>query len=531
MKLISAEAMREGDRRTIEDLGFPGIVLMENAGMRITEAVTSISPLPEKVIVLAGPGNNGGDGLVTARQLNRLGISVSVWCAASPQSYKGDARVNHDFLEKKGFPLNYVEDETRLEELQEDIKSADLLIDALLGTGTGRLVEGVIADIIALLNAAKAPVLSVDIPSGIDANTGKVLGIAVKAKWTVTLASLKRGHLLHPGAEYAGKVTVADIDIPERAIPSEAMEVITPERVIPLLPRRPLNAHKGTFGRALIVAGSPGMSGAALLTGESALRGGAGLVHLATARGLRGIIEAKTVEIITQNLPEDGEGYITSKAADILLEWAGKCQVLAIGPGLFPGEETYRLLGKLVPECPVPMVIDAGGLGALAAAPELLLKARSPVVITPHPGEMARLTGLKMSEVEEERLDLPARMAQTWRFVVVLKGAPTVVAFPDGSSWVNPTGGPVLASAGTGDLLTGLITGLISQGLTAEESSVCGVYLHGLAGDLTAQVNRETQGMKAGDVLQRFPAAFQTLLEHKWDSSEFGPFHRQLRHF
>jgi len=526
MKLVTAEAMREADRTTIEDMEFPGMVLMENAGMRVTEAIMSLEPPSRRVVVLAGPGNNGGDGLVVARHLNRLGVSVSVWCAASPESYKGDALTNLSFLQKKKVPIQHITDETQLDEMSQDFARADLIVDALLGTGTGRLVEGLFAHLVDAVNATRTPVLAVDIPSGIDANTGEVLGVAVKALWTVTFAFPKRGLMLYPGADYAGKVTVGEIDISPRALPFEGMDIIAPGQVSRLLPRRPGYAHKGSFGRTLLVAGSPGMTGAAVLAGESALRGGAGLVHLATARSLRGIVEAKTVELISHNLPENGEGQIASQAADLILQWAENCEVLAIGPGLYPSEETYSLLEKIIPACPVPMVIDAGGLTALSAGPEILLKARSPVVVTPHPGEMVGLTGLRVKEIEGDRLDLPAKMARSWNFVVALKGAPTVLGFPDGSSWVNPTGGPTLASAGTGDLLTGLIAGFISQGATVEEATLCGVFLHGLAGDIAAE---ERRGVKAGDVLLRFPAAFRTVLEHNWEPALFGPFHRDLR--
>ena len=526
MKLVTAEAMREADRKTIEDMEFPGMALMENAGMRVTEAIMSLNPIPRRVVILAGPGNNGGDGLVVARHLNRLGVKVSVWCAATADSYKGDALVNLNFLRHKKISIHHIENESQISQFNSEMSGADLVVDALLGTGTGRMVGGLFARLVEAVNVARIPVLAVDIPSGIDANTGEILGVAIKAWWTVTFAFPKRGLVLYPGAEYAGEVTVGEIDIPDKALPSAGLEVVAPGRVSRLLPQRPGNAHKGTFGRALVVAGSPGMSGAAILAGEAALRGGAGLVNLATSRSLRGIVEAKTVELISQNLPEDDEGCITAEAASPILEWAQNCQVLAVGPGLRAGEETYRLLEKLIPESPVPLVLDAGALGALSAGPEILLRARSPVVITPHPGEMAGLTGLKIKEIEKDRLELPVRMARTWNFVAALKGAPTVIGFPDGASWVNPTGGPVLATAGTGDVLTGLITGFISQGLSAEAATLCGVFLHGLAGDIAAE---EKRGLKAGDTLLRIPAAFRTMLEHKWEPAMFGPFHRDLR--
>ena len=366
MKLVTASAMREADRTTMKDLGFPGIALMENAGMRVTEAIMSIDPLPRRVVILVGPGNNGGDGLVVARHLDRLGFQLSVWSTAPKESYSGDPGINLNFLEKKGLYVKHIQDHVQLGMVEEDIHRADLVVDALLGTGIGRPVEGMIASLIGVLNSSWIPVLSVDIPSGIDADTGEVRGNAVRAWWTITFAYPKRGLMLYPGADHAGWVSVAEIDIPPEALPPEGLEVITPARIYRLLPDRPGNAHKGTFGKIMVVAGSPGMTGAAALAGEAALRGGGGLVYVATSQRLRQILEAKTLEVITMDLPETGKGEISDDAANIILQKAANCHVLAVGPGMTPGEETYRLLEELIPDCPVPMILDAGALGALA---------------------------------------------------------------------------------------------------------------------------------------------------------------------
>ncbi len=526
MKLVTAEAIREADRKTIEELDFPGIALMENAGMRITEAVISIDPLPRNIVILAGPGNNGGDGLVTARHLDRLGFRLSVWCTAPAESYKGDALTNLNFLEKKGLYVRYVQGRTQMGLLEEQVKNADLVVDALLGTGTKGTVEGIIAQVIEMVNVSGTPVLSVDMPSGIDSDSGIIHGIAMRAWWTVTFAFPKRGLLLFPGADFAGWVTVADIDIPDKVLPFEGVEVVTAPKVKKLLPVRPRDAHKGTFGKTMIVAGSPGMSGAAVLAAESALRGGAGLVYIASAGSICNLIESKMVEGITLELPESKKGIVAEEAAGIIMDQIHDCRVLLVGPGLTPGEDTYKLLEILIPNCPIPMIFDAGALTALSMGAELLLKAQAPVIITPHPGEMARLTGLKINEVEEDRLGLPAKMAKVWKFVVVLKGAPSVVALPDGTTWVNPTGGPVLSTAGTGDILCGLIAGLVSQGLSVEEAAICGTFVHGLAGDL---ISGEGLGIKAGDILLRLPQAFSAIAKRRWEPSLFGAFHRDIR--
>ncbi len=553
MRLLTAEGVREADRRAMENTEIPGILLMENAGMRLTEAVLSLDPLPRKILVLAGPGNNGGDGLVVTRHLQKLGLQVEVCCTAPADKYRGDALANLNILLHSGFPVRHIIEEGDLDYVRGRLarmEADDLVIDALLGTGTSRQVEGRIASLISMINRARTRVMSVDIPSGIHADTGEVLGDAVRADWTVTFAFPKRGLMLFPGADYSGRVVVGEIYIPQEEAPFEGVEVPEGRKVQELLPPRPRDSHKGTFGRALVVAGSPGMTGAAAMAGEAALRGGAGLVYLATAAGLRPVLESKLVEVITLGLPEayveshshGGEtgaethngnessqeqgGVISAAGASLVLEWLQECRVLAVGPGMQPGEETYRLLERLLPASPVPVVLDAGALGALSLDPELLRRAASEVVITPHPGEAASLTGMSVAEISQNRLQTARQMSQKWNVIVLLKGAPTVVAHPDGSAWVNPTGGPALASAGTGDLLTGLITALVSQGSGVTEAAVCGAFMHGLAGDL---VPPEGRGVKAGDVLLNFPHAFNLVENSWWETGLFGPFNRELR--
>ena len=533
MRLLSAEGIREADRRAIEDLGIPGALLMENAGMRLTEGILSLDPLPRKVLVLAGPGNNGGDGLVVARHLDafarRTGIDmeVKVWCTASQEKYRGDARTNLELLLHRDFTIHYYLEEEDLESLEPHLREADLVVDALLGTGTSRPVEGRLARLIPRINQEGSPVLSVDIPSGIHANTGKVLGTAVQAHWTITFAYPKRGLMVFPGAGYAGRVLVGEIYIPEKEAPDEGVEVITPGRVKEILPGRPLDAHKGTFGKVLVVAGSPGMTGAAVLASESALRGGAGLVYLATASGLRPLLENKLVEVITLDLPGDQKNreHIPPQAVDRILSLAEDCQVLAVGPGLPPDENTFQLLQNLLPASPVPVVLDAGALTALSREPGILRRAAAPVIITPHPGEASRLLHVDAEEVTGHRLDIPAQMARDWGVVAVLKGAPTVVSSPQGKTWVNSTGGPALATAGSGDLLTGIISAWLAQEVTVEEAAVGGVFLHGLAGDIAS---RQGRGLKAGDILLSFPAALSAVEHDRWESSPFGPFNRPV---
>ncbi len=530
MKVLTAAAMREADRRTIEELGFPGAVLMESAGMRAAEVILSFQPLPSRVVVAAGSGNNGGDGLVIARLLRQAGIPVSLWTTAAPGGYRGDAAMNYDFLRHSGFVVKHILDYGALEQFRADMDGAELAVDALFGVGLDRPVQGLPAGIIEAVNASPAPVLAVDLPSGVQADSGEVMGCAVQARWTVTFAFPKQGLMLQPGASLAGEVIVGEIHIPPFLAAGVQAAVTTPQRVRELLPQRPPESHKGSFGRVLLVAGSVGMSGAAVLAAGAALRGGAGLVYLAAPAAICPALEAQLPEAITIPLPEQSPGLIGPEAAEPLLEKAAACNVLAVGPGLAPAPETAALLESLIGRCPLPLVLDAGALGTLALLPggerEALLRgAHQPPLLTPHPGEMAGLTGLSISRVQRSRPEQALRCAGEWNSIVVLKGAQTVTASPAGELCFNPTGGPLLATAGTGDLLTGLIASLIAQGLQPFDAAASAAFLHGLAGDLLP----EGRGFKTGDVLNNFPAAFQWLERESGAPSPWGPYHRRVR--
>lgn len=524
MKVLTAAAMREADRRAIEELGLPGAVLMENAGLRVAEAVLTVNPRRRKVVIVAGPGNNGGDGAVAARHLSQAGLTVSLWSTARPEQYRGEAGDNFKFLSNSGAGWLHILENKELPALKADLKEAGLVVDALLGTGGSCPVEGLFAGIIRCINEQEAPVLAVDIPSGVCADSGQVMGVAVKARWTVTLAYPKQGLFLFPGAELAGEISIANIHIPPGLVERVATELITAERVRQCLPSRRLDSHKGSFGRVLLWAGSPGMTGAAVLACKAALRGGAGLVYLAAPSQIKPALESKLEEVIVKDIPESRPGEAGPEVAEDLLALAGRCQALAAGPGLSPSPGAARLLEEIIRSCPVPLILDAGALEMISGNPELLRESRQPVTITPHPGEMARLSGLTATEVQRSRLDLARRCAADWRCTVVLKGARTIVATPAGKAYFNPTGGPSLATAGAGDLLTGLIAALIAQGLPAEEAALAGVYLHGLAGDLLP-----ARGVMAGDLLPGFARAFKLVEEGDPGRSPYGLYHRPVR--
>jgi hydroxyethylthiazole kinase-like uncharacterized protein yjeF len=512
MKIVSGEKMGEIDQEAINRLGIPGLVLMENAGLQVVQLLQKLRPDRNRgrIAIFCGRGNNGGDGFVIARHLRRLGYRVTTWALDHVSAYRGDAAVNYHILLQQGDAVFRMMETNSLEFIR-DLRADDLIVDALLGTGLRRPVSGPLLEIISALNNSAAEIVSVDIPSGVSADTGEVLGAAVQANYTVTFALPKRGLLLFPGTTYTGRLIVADIGIPaELTAATELKEnLVTGHFVQSCLPARLLDGHKGTYGRALILAGSPGMTGAAALAGEAALRGGAGLVYVGTAEELRPVLEAKLKEVIVWGFPGDGRGNLTAEGLGEILQSAETCQALAFGPGLQPTHETLRLFKNLCGEIAVPLVVDAGGLGALALEPEFLKQGeiKAPLILTPHPGEMSRLVGGSTAEVQKQRWALAAEQAQAWQAVVVLKGAHTVTALPGGELYINPTGNPLLSTAGTGDLLTGLITALAAQGLEAPKAAICGAYLHGLAADLL-RAHSGPRGFKAGDVLDFFPAAF-----------------------
>ncbi|MEW5920340.1 MAG: NAD(P)H-hydrate dehydratase [Bacillota bacterium] len=511
MKIVTGTKMAEIDGEAMSRFAIPGLILMENAGLQVVRYLEKIwtGQGRGRLLIFCGKGNNGGDGFVIARHLAQRGYHPVVWAMDRCSGYRGDAAVNYEILLKQGFPVHLVTEGDPgeiLKELGED----DLIVDALLGTGLKREVSAPFAALIGAINESRAPVLSVDIPSGVCADSGEIMGIAVKAQHTVTFALPKRGLLLYPGAACAGGVVVADIGIPAQlsADPAVRENLITGSTVRFRLPARLPQSHKGTYGRLLLLAGAPGMSGAAVLAAEAALRGGAGLVYLGAAPELRPVMEAKLKEVIVRELPGDGAGNLDACAFPRIREEARSCRALAMGPGMDPGPATLALLQQIMEELPFPLVVDAGALAALARKTSLLQGKKPPLVLTPHPGEMANLLGADTEAVQRERWALAAGKAREWGCVLVLKGAYTAVGLPTGELFINPTGNAALATAGSGDLLTGLIAALLTQGVSPEDAAVAGVYLHGLAADLLVAA-RGIRGHTAGDILPFFPAAFR----------------------
>ncbi|MCK4261602.1 NAD(P)H-hydrate dehydratase [bacterium] len=517
MKLVTAQEMREIDRRTIEDFGIAGLDLMEKAGGSVAQAATEMlgKSSGKKVAIFAGKGNNGGDGFVAARHLAQKKVKVSLYLLGRKEEVKGDARVNLEKLSQlpteiitvKQYPKG---NERDLEEIKGDIAQSDLIIDAILGTGTKGRVDGFLAEVIKLLNAAAKPIVSVDIPSGLDADGRGPLGVCIKAARTVTMGLPKQGLVLYPGAEFAGELTIADIGIPKELSGKGKVNLLTADDIRPILPQRRGDSHKGDYGHVLVLAGSTGLTGAAALTSLGALRSGAGLVTLGIAESLNPIMEVKLTEVMTKPLPETKDGTLSLKAEEGILRLVKKIDTLAIGPGLSTSEETSELVRRLITKVEKPMVIDADGINAISGNISILKNAPGPRIITPHPGEMARLIGRSKEEVQNDRIGISQEVAEETAATVVLKGARTIISDSESNVYVNPTGNPGMASGGMGDVLTGMIASFLGQGLGEIESAQVGVYLHGLAADIAREKKGEL-ALIATDILDSLSEAIKQL--------------------
>ncbi|MDI6824829.1 MAG: NAD(P)H-hydrate dehydratase [Bacillota bacterium] len=520
MKAVTGAEMREIDRLAQEEAAIPGLILMENAGRAVFgQALRMLGgePAGRRVLVLCGKGNNGGDGLVVARHLCHHGAEVRVLLAAMPEELKGDAAANlamaraEEALPGARLAVRSLSGPGWEDALAEELAAADLVVDALLGTGIQGGARGQVAQVIEILNRAERPVLSVDVPSGLDADTGAVSGPCVRARVTVTLGLPKVGLLIYPGAEYAGRVLVADIGIPpglvDRVDPQ--VEMLEEPQVAAWLPARPPAAHKGTFGHLWVVAGSQGMVGAAKMAAMAGLRGGAGLVTLALPARQQPVVAAGLSEVMTRGLPEE-EGMLSASALDVLKEAGRGVEAWAIGPGLGRSPGVATLVRDFVRWCPAPLVIDADGLWALGSDLSLLRDREHPTVLTPHPGEMARLLDSTVASVQADRREAVREAARRARAVVVLKGARSLVGTPTGRVFINPTGNVGMATGGSGDVLTGLVGAFLAQGVPAERAACLGVFLHGLAGDLAAG-RRGRLSLVAGDILTWLPQAARRL--------------------
>lgn len=509
MKIVTAAEMREIDRATSERFGVPSLTLMENAGTAIAEFVLSYYPIAKTIGVICGKGNNGGDGFVAARKLSAAGKEVRVLLLADPSELRGDAAEMFQCLQLS-FLIARSSDDLDGEKARATFAS-DLILDAILGTGLRPPVTGLYAEAIERINAATAPVVAVDIPSGADADVmGSQTGAVARANAIVTFTAPRPAHVF--GLLTNGPILVAPIGSPDEAITSSLhLNVITPREIAPLLaPRRP-DANKGNFGHVLVVGGSVGKAGAAAMAGMSALRVGAGLSTVATAKSVLPTVAGFHPELMTESLPETDAGTISLRA----LEYGrfdglvhGKT-VLAIGPGISRQTETSEFVRTMVARYKLPMVVDADGLNAFEGSADKLHGRDHPLVITPHPGEMARLCGSTIKDILRDRINVARTFAREHQCITVLKGHRTLIAEPGGEIWVNTTGNPGMATGGTGDILTGMVSGFMAQNPDRLLDTVlAAVYLHGLAGDVVRETLGE-QCLVATDLITAFPEAFR----------------------
>jgi hydroxyethylthiazole kinase-like uncharacterized protein yjeF len=541
VRLLTADEMRRLDRATIEGGVVPGAELMERAGAGVVAAMERRygPPLGLRVLVLSGPGNNGGDGFVAARHLRAQGAAVSVGVLGPLERVRGDARVHLDRMRAAGLDPVALEDEAGLARLIATRDRWDFALDAVLGTGARGEPEGLAAAAVQALRELDergTGIVAVDLPTGVNADTGAIARRAVRADLTVTFGAPKRGHFLYPGRAFAGALEIVDIGLVDDDGDPAGLPftLATDEEIARLLPQRDPRAHKGTVGRVLIAGGAPGLTGAVTLAARAATRSGAGYVQCAVPEGLHDILEVKLTEEMTLPMPEGPGRTLAPAAAGAILARAAQVDTLVVGSGFSRDTGAAELARRLVAESPCPVLLDADGLNAFERHAGLLSAARAPFpatapqggarvarVLTPHLGEMSRLTGIAPAELEARRLDACREWAMRWGCVLVLKGAPTVVAEPDGRATVNPTGNPGMATAGMGDVLTGIVAALLAQGLAPYDAARAGVYAHGRGGDHCARAMGPV-GFSAGDVVEALPGVFAGLFRVRDEALERG---------
>jgi hydroxyethylthiazole kinase-like uncharacterized protein yjeF len=503
--LFTPEQMRGYDRRAIDEFGIPGIVLMENAAIQALNVIESEFGDVELLTVgiLCGPGNNGGDGLALARQLFLRGADVEVWLFSDPNNLTGDAKQNYIAAKALDLPLIEVDSADDLE-----FSSYDLVVDALFGTGMARAPEGLFAEAIRTLNQMEIPVLAIDVPSGVDAETGKDLGDALDATFTVTFQCGKPGLFLPPGRDRAGEVTVVPISLPLSTEDLLSADYFVPELddLAALFPERRRDSHKGNYGKLLIIAGSRGMGGAVRLAASAALRCGVGLCVAAVPESVRAEV-ARQPELMTVVLPETATGHLALAALENLKSFVEWADVIAVGPGIGQENETGKLLEKIL-ACGKPLVIDADAIN-LIAAQSLTNKLPKHAILTPHPGEFARLTG-STAESQFDRIFAARNFARQHDVVLHVKGSAAVTVEPSGKAYINTSGNPGLATGGSGDILTGIIGAFLCQGIPPVAAAWGGAYMHGFAADIAADVIGEVS-LLPSDVISHLPSAFAEL--------------------
>lgn len=514
MKILTSAQMKKIDKKAIEEIGILGPILMENAGLQIFKNILNKFPdiAREKIVIVAGKGNNGGDGLVIARHLFSRAANPEVLLLGLKGDVKGDAAVNLGIAEKMGIKIREIRTEKDWNVQKKKVVQSSILVDAIFGTGLVKPAQGLYAQVIADMNKSKAFKVSVDIPSGLSSDTFRIIGPCVKADLTVTLAAPKIAHIFPPAEEFIGELVVADISMPSFLFDEEHLnlELVEEETIQPYFKKRKRDAHKGTYGHLFLLSGSLGKTGAAVMAGKAALRMGAGLVTVGTPESCLPIVARSMMELMTEPLAETEEKTLSRQALKQILTLLEDKDAILVGPGISTHQSTSELILSLIPKINLPLVVDADGLNILASKVDVLNSLRKPAVITPHPGEFARLLGLSTKEVVEKKLELAPKFAKKYGVYLVLKGYRTLTATPEGKVYVNPTGNPGMASAGSGDVLSGMIASMIIQEKNLLEAVLAAVYVHGLSGDIGAEKVGE-KPLTAGDILRYLPLAVKTL--------------------
>ena len=504
MKVASVAEMRAMDCQAVERLFIPPEILMENAGLAACSVlIREIKVKGQRCAVLCGPGNNGGDGLVVARSLHAHGALVTVFLAGEEEKFQGAAASNLKILRQLPVLIRRVDSATAIKNA---LLHSRVLVDALLGTGLGREVAGLYRDLIELMNESNKPILSLDIPSGINGDTGAIMGAAVQANYTVTFGLPKIGNMLHPGFGQCGQLFVSHISFPPSLYDDDTLKIRVNDRIP--LPARPVEAYKGSMGKALFIAGSANYYGAPYFSSLSFLKAGGGYAYLATPRSIAPFVAQKSSETIMLPQQETASGSIALANRRQLLEQADKADLVVIGPGLSLDEETQQLVKELVGTIKKPLLIDGDGLTAIAGHWLDLRGRPGPTILTPHLGELAHLAGKSISQINSNRIAALQEASREAGALMVMKGAHSMIGTPAGRVFINLSGNPGMATAGVGDVLTGTIAAMFGLGLSLEEAVRKGVFIHGLAGDLAAAAKGE-DGITATDILEYLPLAMK----------------------
>lgn len=512
MFLLTNDEMKVVEQCAIKSYEIPGILLMEHAGYSVVETVVANFDKKADILIVCGRGNNGGDGFVACRKLLLEGYSVKIIIIGNSSTIKGDALINLTILNHMCEDILCVKTLEEVNDTSMLFLDADVIVDAIFGTGLNSSIRDLEEGVIEMINEAKAKVVSVDIPSGINGSTSKVMGCAVRADITVAFDSPKCGNMLYPGVEYNGNLKVVKIGIPEACYDQieSKQRLITKELAKTMLPSRKKNSHKGTFGKASIIAGSFGMEGAAILSCSAAMRTGLGLLKLFVPKSINNIVKIAVPEIVTVPLDEVNEGVFSVDSVNTILEGIELSTSVAIGSGCGMYDGVGETVRSLIAETDIPLIIDADGLNLLAKDMKWLDQCSKDIVLTPHIGEMARLTDLSKEEIIDNPVNIAREYAKQWGVTLVLKSARTVVASPTGELFINCNGNSGMATAGSGDVLTGIIAGLVAQGMSVMDASVLGVYIHGDSGDrMAAEIGEH--GIVAGDIVKQIAFAMKEL--------------------